>query len=273
MGGELALRDMTREGTAYRLASADGSWDLLLDSEVLSLRAGGSQLPKMAEPLRHLADRVLTQQAGLSFERVALAYFSSAPIEIRRMAELFTESVIDLIAGQDTGFTQALSGTWLRGHYVLHYGVTPRDERTLYTSDAWVSASDVRAPELEAVLWDLDEEGLRLLSWPITRRAMESLVVTPGSLDAVQSSFFTLFGKSALDEAKRERMDLLARKHSREAFTDDDEARLERLTENVRLLLPRITQDDWHRVNAVNAHLDEVREQTQGIRRKYGLGG
>jgi hypothetical protein len=274
--GEPSLLGIEAEGASYELASADGSWNLRLAPEIFSLQTSGSQTEKVLDPLRHVLAWLLTDRAGLSFERVALAYFSAAPIEGQRFQDLFTESVIDLIAGQEEAFTQALSGTWHRGHYTLHYGVGPLAERTLYQSDAWVSALNVQAPELDAVLWDLDEEGLRLLSWPITRQAAELLDVQEDLSEHLLPSLRQLFppsGMSAIDQVNRERFELLARKHGRTGFSAEDERRLEEVTETVRLLLPRTLHSDWQIADDLADRLDRIQGRTLSIRKKYGLSG
>lgn len=270
------MQELKAEGPAYGLASTDGSWSMRLEPEVLSLHTSGSHLEKVTGPLRQILDEILTDRAGLSFERVALEYFSATPIEDQPIEELFTESVIALITDLDEAFTQALSGTWHRGHYTLHYGLSPLEEKTFYLSDARVSASNVQALDLDEVLWDLEEEGLRLLSWPITPQALGSFEAS--SLDIEHFApkgepCLFVSSVSAFDNLNQERARLLTKKYGRKEFSAEDEMRLEVLTDRVRLLLPRVTQSDWQLLEDINHRLDEVQERTQGIRQKYGLIG
>ena len=277
---EPALRELETEGTAYELATADGSWNIRLEPEVFSLHTSGSSLEELARSLRHLLDQVLADYAELSFERVALEYFSAAPIEDQPIEELFTESVVSLIStNYDEAFTQALSGTWHRGHYTLHYGLTPVEEKTFYLCDAWVSALNVQALELDKVLWDLDEEGLRLLSWPITPQALDTFeVMSIGAEHMVPKSvfqevWFIPCGSNLVDQMNQERARLLLKKYGRKGFSAEDEVRLEVLTDRVRLLLPQATQGDWQFLEDVNRRLDAIQERTERIRQRYGLGG
>ena len=275
---ESALRGPGAEGPAYDLASANGSWNIHLEPEVFSLHTSGSSLEELAGTLRHLLDQILADYADLSFERVALEYFGAASIEDQPIEDLFNESVASLISTNwDEAFTQALSGSWHRGHYTLHYGLTPFEEKTFYLSDAWVSALNVQALELDNVLWDLDEEGLRLLSWPITPQALDSLEASAFDVEHFapkgETSHFFLPEVSAIDQVNQERIRLLAKKFGRKGFSVEDEARLEALTNSVRLLLPQATQGEWQFLEDVNRRLDEVQERTERIRQKYGLGG
>lgn len=259
---------------SFELAASDGSWTLSLEPNGLSLQTSRSSL----EEVTRLLDRVLEwlDDDLLEFERIAVAYSSTIPMQRRRIEDFLTESVIELLQDDEQAFTQALSGTWNRGHYTLQYGVHPTTEVTLYQSDAHVVAPNVSAEDLAAALCDLDQEGLRLLSWPITEQALESLhadktfsLPSPAlHPTAIQPALW----ESALTEASRERAALLARRHGRD-FSFQNEARLAELTENVRLLLPRVTQRDWRLVEDINGHLDEAQERTQKIQRKYGLGG
>lgn len=261
----------------YQLASVDGSWTLWLEPTVLSLQTSSSR----PEDVTQLLDQVWAWLSNdlLEFERVVLAYSSTIPMRRRRIEDFLTESVVELLQDYDQAFTQALSGTWHRGHYTLQYGVQSTEEKTLYLSDAQVVAPNVHAEELAAVLWDLDQEGLRLLSWPITEQALESLQGDEDfslhhqlmHLDVQR--FQPALWESALDEASRERTALLARKHGRREFSPQDEERLGELTAKVRLLLPHVTQRDWQFAEDVNSRLDEVQERTQRIQKKYGLGG
>jgi hypothetical protein len=70
--------------------------------------------------------------------------------------------------------------------------------------------------------------------------------------------------------ANRDRLVFLSRKYAR-GCSNEEEARLEILTERVRALLPRITEDDFHRLEDVALEFSTIHEQNQRLREKLNL--
>jgi hypothetical protein len=71
--------------------------------------------------------------------------------------------------------------------------------------------------------------------------------------------------------ANRDRLVFLSRKYAR-GCSPEEEARLEILTERVRALLPRITDDDFRRLEDVAEELAAIHEENQRVKEKLDLG-
>ena len=254
--------------------SADGLWEIRFDRDAsrVSLRAVESPgLESLEESLRRIVDSLSLDVAALMLE-----FCSATPIGSNSVEELLTESVHALTPNLDF-FTQALSGTWDRGHYLLRFGVRPVDHESFFLSDCRVSALDIASQQVGEAFSAVFEECLLLLSLPIAPEALASSKFDfEHSMRDMKEAFDALSSQSALEDldASRmnsERVELLARKHGSEAFTVDDEERLEALTQNVRRLMPRVTDQDWEPLEDVGSRLDEIEERTDGIRKKYRL--
>ena len=71
--------------------------------------------------------------------------------------------------------------------------------------------------------------------------------------------------------ANRDRLVFLSRKYAGGCLPEE-EARLEMLTERVRALLPRITEDDFLRLEEAAGELSTIHEENQRLRKKLSLG-
>jgi len=254
--------------STYLLRSLDGTWDLELRPSGLSFRIYDYQIQDGFGQFLHLIGLLEPED----HERVALRYSSAAPIERDKIGNLLADRVVDLLSDPGKGFTQEVSGTWDLGHYRLRYGIQPLQDETFYLSHAFVSAENVADRDLENVLCELEEEGLRLLSWPITSwdfleldPEISQLAADPMDLSFPESSLF--------EEVNRERIELLARKHTAEDLSSEDEKHLEVLTERVRRLVPQVTEQDWQAVEDISARLGDIEDRTRRIRTKYSLNG
>jgi len=73
------------------------------------------------------------------------------------------------------------------------------------------------------------------------------------------------------DDENTKRLKLLARKYARKALTREEEARLEIVSERVRQLMPRVTAQDFERLEALAKEVSRLRELDEEVRRKIGL--
>lgn len=278
-GEDSSLQNLAADEPAYELASGDRSWSMRLEPAVFSLEIDRPWMEDVRGLLHPIWDRMPDEFASLQFERVALSYGSAISLEHQRIEDLLTESVVELLPEPFEAFIQFHSGTWHRGHYTLHYGVQLLQEGMFYLSGAEVTAPGVLAQEMGQILEELDEEGLRLLSWPITQHAAEVFTtidfdqLLTQAAQALHSWLLPFSGRPYTDQEHRQRAELLMKKHGGSGFSAEDEARLGAINETIRFLLPRVTQEDWHLANDMSDRLNEVHDRTQRIRKKYGLNG
>lgn len=77
-------------------------------------------------------------------------------------------------------------------------------------------------------------------------------------------------GLEASDRARDDRVALLVRRFEGVATTED-EARIEILTQRLRKLSPRVTPTDLDHLSTMVTELEQVSENLEQIRRKFGL--
>jgi hypothetical protein len=252
----------------YLLGPSDGGWDLEIRRSGLLFRLYDYQAQdgtRQFEQLVELGPTFLDQDA---FEKVALWYSNTVPVESGKVKDLLAERVVELLSDPGETFTQEVRGTWNLGHYRLQYGIQPLHGETLYLSEASVSAEHVAPGDLGDVLCDLEEEGLRLLAWPITSRARRELefgkdLPAPPSLPK----------GLPFEDANRERIQLLVRKFGSEDLSFEDESRLAALTERVRYLVPLVAREERRSVEAVATRLENIEDRTRRVRARHGLSG
>ncbi len=263
--------DLHRLGSppsTYLLQSLDGAWDLELRPSGLSFRIYDYQVQDGFGQFPHLIGFLAPED----HERVALRYSSAAPVDRAKIGNLLAERVMELLSDPSKGFTQEVIGTWDLGHYRLRYGIQPLQDATFYLSHAFISAENVADRDLGNVLCELEEEGMRLLSWPIT--SWDLLELDPEISRFAADPMDLSFPESSLfEEMNRERIELLARKHTTENLSSQEERRLEALTERVRRLVPQVTEQDWQPVEDISARLGDIEDRTRRIRAKYSLNG
>lgn len=100
---------------------------------------------------------------------------------------------------------------------------------------------------------------------PIINNSDDSTIVT-GNIELV-------------DEDKKEngllkneeRLKLLSRKYVKKELNREEYTRLEILREKVRKLLPRVTTEDFERLEIVGKELEEFKEENKRIREEYNL--
>ena len=69
--------------------------------------------------------------------------------------------------------------------------------------------------------------------------------------------------------ANEERLKLLSRKYEKKELNIEELTRLEILREKVRNLLPRITADDFNKLEIIGNEIREFQEESKKIREKY----
>lgn len=77
--------------------------------------------------------------------------------------------------------------------------------------------------------------------------------------------------QSEADTAARDRAVLLSRRYARRDLSAEDEARLDIATERVRVLIPRVTADDFSLVADALEDLTEIKEWHQQRRSDLGI--
>lgn len=68
-----------------------------------------------------------------------------------------------------------------------------------------------------------------------------------------------------------ERLKLLSRKYVKKELNREEYTRLEILREKVRKLLPRVTTEDFERLEILGKELEEFKEENKRIREEYNL--
>lgn len=253
----------------YQLTSPDGLWVSQLGSYGAILRTDtASDFEHLLERAQRLGEALRGTSGSSFFQTVELHYLNALPITRIDRENLFTDWVKSGPWSVEEEFSQALAGTFQGGQYVFHYGIHRLEEEPLYFSDARVLAQKVHAGDLSDVLENLDEEGLRLLSWPIAQEAIEWLERWEKSpeefrsiheqlslvIEELSAAFITL----SADTINAERLALISKKYGGGEYSIEDQQRLEALSEEVRRLLPYVTEKDWRFLEEVSSRLDET---------------
>lgn len=249
----------------YLLTSLDGLWVSQIGPHGAVLRTEtSSELEHLFARAQRLGEALRDASGAGLFQVVQLHYLNALPMKRIDREDLFTDWVKSGPWSVKEDFAQTLAGTFQGGQYVLHYGIHRWEEEPLYFSDARVLAQEVHARDLGDVLEDLDEEGLRLLSWPIAKQAFEWLEgweKNPQRIRSVREQLSLMIDEASApraDETNAERIALISKKYREGEFSAEDQERLEALTEEVRRLLPRVTEKDWKFLEEVSSRLDET---------------
>lgn len=67
-------------------------------------------------------------------------------------------------------------------------------------------------------------------------------------------------------QANRDRLKLLSRQFVRKELSNEDQARLEIVSERVRALIPRVTSDDWERLESIALRIEVLTDANSKLR-------
>jgi hypothetical protein len=73
------------------------------------------------------------------------------------------------------------------------------------------------------------------------------------------------------ETTNRDRVTLLAKKYAQKYFSKEDEARLAIVTERIRLLMPRVTMDDFEQLAEIAGEIKRINELDNKLRNELGL--
>ncbi|MFY9825650.1 MAG: hypothetical protein WAM82_30025 [Thermoanaerobaculia bacterium] len=266
-------------GAGHRLASADNHWNVWLTPTSVALGTSTAQVAEdFITRLRRLAaplEAVLLPQA---YSRVELRYLQAGPTSGSPHSKLLASMGIPWERTEE--WTQTLKGSFPKGHFILRFGVHPADKESVYVADASVFTDFVQQPDLIAVLYELEHEGLHLLDgaakWEDRSGSRGKVIFTQDFLTRCLNLWLEGDNEppacDLFEPINEERLRLLSRKYSGLPFSSEDEIRLQNLGERVRGLLPRVTDRDFAELEGISSRTDDLAETVRQIRERYHLG-
>ena len=214
-------------------------------------------LAALQEHAHSIAERLEPLLGAEIFVQALLRFLVSLSLEESKAARLLpfpgAGSWHDVSESQWT-----VNGSFPRGRYAVHSVLHPADGS--YVSSIEVVAESVAPQDLNEVVADLDQQGIRFIP-------EDPLLRSTANLAPLQAVPFLME-----EELTTSRAELLARKHGGQAFSDEDELRLDALSRRVRQLLPRVSHKDWERLTEIDARVHETELLVDQVRRKHRLG-
>lgn len=107
--------------------------------------------------------------------------------------------------------------------------------------------------------------------WETSAEALPPEILERGEIVEGSGGRDTTESPNIEDDENTRRLKLLARKYARKGLTSEEQARLEIVSERVRRLIPRVTAEDFERLEALAEEVRHLRELDEEVRHKMGL--